>query len=788
MGLLGKVVRRLEDRRILRGQTSYCEDISLPGTLYAAFVRSTEAHAELRAIDVDEARGMPGVVGVWTAQDLDPLPKLATAGGYMPVPGMEQPVLATGKVRYVGEAVVVVLADSRYRAADAAAAVFVNYEPLPAVVDPVAALDSDAPLLFPDRGSNLVVDTAREEIPTDFWADADIVLDVAHVNQRIASCSLEPRSVTVGPHPDTGELTLWSSNQHPHKLRADVCAILGIDESELRTIAPDVGGAFGAKALVYAEEPLLVLLSRAVGRPVTWTETRTENMLTTVHGRGQVHRLRVGAKRDGTLVALAGEIVQDVGAYLNFGPLLIRMTTQMMPGCYAIPKVHVTAKAVVTSTCPVGAFRGAGRPEATFSIERAIDMVARHLHLDPVAVRRRNLIAAEFPYVTATGATYDSGAYQKALDRLVDELAYETLRKEQDRRIREGGRPLGIGIATYVEITGGLDIGEAGSVEIFPDGTAEVVTGTSPHGQGHQTAWAQLVADQLGLEPHQVRVLHGDTAVAPSGGGTFGSRSLQLGGSAVHLAAVAMSNKLRDLAAHLLEASPADIELVDGTAGVQGTPAERITLAELRAVAVDPARRPDGFDADEKLRTHHFFQQGGWTFPSGAHGVVVEVDPDTGRVEVLRVVAVDDCGAVLNPVLAEGQVHGGLAQGLAQSLWEEFVYGPDGQPRTTNFTDYLVPSTCEVPLFDTIVVETPSPLNPLGAKGIGESGAVGSTPAAVNAVLDALAPFGVTHVEMPMSPSRVWSALQQAMAASAARSPHGDGKTPTCFMKVAASQ
>jgi aerobic carbon-monoxide dehydrogenase large subunit len=772
VGYLGNAVKRLEDPRILRGGTCYSEDIALPGKAYAAFVRSTEAHAEIVSVDCDEARAMPGVIGVWTAADIDDLPMLATSGGYLPAPGMEQPALAVGKVRHVGEAVAVVLAENRYAAADAASAVLVDYRPLPPVTDPVAALEDGAALLFPDWGSNLIIDTAEETLPEDFFADADFVLDVNLVNQRVASCSLEPRSITVGPHPDTGELTLWSSSQHPQKLRSDVCALLGMDDSELRVIAPDVGGGFGAKALLYPEDPLLVWLARHTGRPVTWTETRTENMLTTVHGRDQVHRLQVGARNDGTIVAVAGEVIQNAGAYLNLTPVLINMTTQMAPSCYAIPNVAVTAKAVVTNTCPTGAFRGAGRPEAIFSIEQAMDLVARKLGLDPVAVRRRNLIADEFPYVTATGMTYDSGNYAAALDRLLEALDYEALRKEQARRLEEGERPLGIGVSTYVEITGALGFGEDGSVEIKEDGTVEVITGTSPHGQGHQTAWAQLVAEQLGVGLDRITVLHGDTATAPSGGGTAGSRSLQFGGSAVHLAAVEMAGKLRDVAAHLLEANPDDIELVDGNARVKGTPARSFTLAELRAAAVDPARRPDGFD-DDGLRTHNFFEQDGWTFPSGAHGVVVEVDTDTGRVHLVRVVAVDDCGTVLNPMLVEGQVHGGLTQGLAQALWEGMVYGADGQPLTANFADYLLPSACEVLPFETISVETPSPLNPLGAKGIGESGTVGSTPAAASAVLDALAPLGVTHLDMPMSPQRVWAAIQAAQTSHTVK-PRGE--------------
>ncbi|MEW6470747.1 MAG: xanthine dehydrogenase family protein molybdopterin-binding subunit [Actinomycetota bacterium] len=770
MGFLGNAVKRLEDPRILQGGTCYSEDVRLPGQLYAAFVRSTEAHAEIRGVDAEEARGMPGVVGVWTAADLDPLPLCPTAGGYMPVPGMEQPVLATGRVRHVGEAVAVVLTESRYQAADAAGAVFVDYEPLPAIVDPVAALETEAPLLFPDWGSNLILDTAEEPLPDDFFADADIVLEVENRNQRVASASLEPRSVCVGPHPDTGEFTMWTSSQHPQKTRADVCAILGIDESELRVIAPDVGGGFGAKSILYPEEILLVLLARTVGRPVTWTETRTENMLTTVHGRSQVHRLRIGAKRDGTLVALAGEVIADVGAYLNLGALLMNMTTQMAPSVYAIPNVALTAKAVLTNTAPIGAYRGAGRPEAIFSIEQAVNQVARELAMDPVEVRRKNFITGEFPYVTGTGMTYDSGDYAASLDKLLEALDYETLRKDQAaRRVQNGnGKLLGVGISTYVEITGALGFGEDGSVEVLEDGRVLVKSGTSPHGQGHRTAWAQLVAEALGMDDlERIDVVFSDTKVVPSGGGTFGSRSLQFGGTAVHLSAVAVAEKIRQLASHLLEAAPGDIELVDGAAQVRGTPASRIPLAELAAAAADPARRPPEFDGEGDLSASTFFEQDGWTFPSGAHGVVVEVDPETGKVDLVRVVAVDDCGTVLNPLIVEGQVHGGLTQGLAQALWEGVVYSPEGQPLTTNFADYLIPSACEVPSYETLSVETPSPLNPLGAKGIGESGTVGSIPAAVSAVLDALAPLGVHHLEMPLSPEKIWRAIEEAKSTGA---------------------
>jgi carbon-monoxide dehydrogenase large subunit len=620
-------------------------------------------------------------------------------------------------------------------------------------------------VLFPDWGSNLVIDTAEEPLPDDFFADADVVIEVDNRNQRVASASLEPRSVLAGWHPDTDELTLWSSNQHPQKLRGDICTLLGIGDDQLRVIAPDVGGGFGAKASIFPEEPLLVILARALGRPVSWTETRTENMTTTVHGRSQVHHIRVGATRDGKVVAIAGEVIADAGAYPNLAPLLMSMTTQMMPGCYDIPKVQVTAKAVVTNTAPVGAYRGAGRPEATFTIERAMDLLAHELGIDPVELRRRNFVpSSAFPYESATGMTYDSGNYVGTLDRLVGALDLPALRAEQERRIKEGGRLLGVGLATYVEITGGLGFGEDGSVEIEDDGRVVVTTGTSPHGQGHRTAWAQIAADALGLDSiDQVTVLHGDTRFAPSGGGTFGSRSLQFGGSAVNIASVTLADRIRKYAADLLEAAPEDIELVAGRASVRGTRQAGLSFSDLKKTLAEQNANGSPFELKEAT----FFEQEGWTFPAGAHGVVVEVDPETGQVDLLRVVAVDDCGTIINPMIVEGQVHGGLVQGLAQALWEQMVYAPDGQPLTANLADYTFPSACEVPFFETLSQSTPSPLNPLGAKGVGESGTVASTPAAVNAVLDALRPLGVNHLEMPLTPVRVWEAIRSAEAAKA---------------------
>lgn len=762
--MLGNAVRRVEDEPLLRGDGVWTDDVVLPGQLHAAFVRSHEAHALILSVDSDDARGIPGVVGVWTADDLDPLPAVPTAGGYLPIPGLEQPVLASHRVRYVGEPVAVVVAESRAAAADGAEAVVVTYDPLPPVVDAVAALGPDAPLLFADLGTNVVVDENPSEVPDGFFAEADLIVDIEHVNHRVASAPMEPRAVVVGPHPDSGELTLWLSTQHPQKARDDIAALLGFDGDGLRVIAPEVGGGFGPKAMLHPEEVVLVVLARRLGRPVKWCETRSEHLVATHHGRAQVHRWRVGAKRDGTLVALAGDVIADTGAYPSLAALLVSITAQMAPGCYRIPDVHVRGRVVVTNTTPVGPFRGAGRPEAAFTIERAVDEVARRLGLDPVEVRRRNFIRRdEFPFTTATEMTYDSGDYEAGLDALLGALDVEGIRKEQAERLARGGPLLGVGLATYVEISGSLGLGEEAVIEIKDGGRVEVRTGTSPHGQGHRTVWAQIAASLLGVDVAAVDVLHGDTRLVPQGGGTTGSRSAQYGGSAVFRAAEIMAARLRTLAAHLLEAAPDDIELAGGGAHVRGAPAISVSLADLKAAAADPQRRPGAFDGS--LRTSYFFDQDNWTYPSGAHGVVVEVDPETGLVTPVRVVAVDDCGTILNPLIVEGQVHGGVVQGLAQALWEEVQYSPEGQPLTATFLDYLVPSASEVPAIDTLTVETPSPLNPLGAKGVGEAGAVGMTPAVVNAVLDALAPLGVRTLPMPLTPERVWRAIAEARGA-----------------------
>ncbi|MDP1819137.1 MAG: xanthine dehydrogenase family protein molybdopterin-binding subunit [Acidimicrobiales bacterium] len=761
MSILGNRVERVEDARLLVGQHCYTEDIALPDMLHAAFVRSYEAHAELRGIDTSRATASPGVVAVFTADDLgDDLPLVPTGGGFVPLPGLEQPSLARGRVRYVGEPIAVVLAESRYAAVDGASAIEIDYEQLAAVVDPIAALDPGSPVIWETWGTNQIGGLAMPR-PDDLLKDADVVVDGAILNQRVASVSLEPRSVLAGWHPESGEFTVWSSTQQPHKLRDDIAAALHVEASEVRVIAPDVGGGFGAKANAYPEELLLPLLARRLGRPVRYTETRSENMIATTHGRAQHQHFTIGAKQDGTVVALSAELVGDVGAYPSMTPMLLMATGMMAQGTYRFPRVHVSSRGAMTNTTPTSAYRGAGRPEATYLIERALDHLALELDMDPAELRRRNLIPADaFPYATVTGVTYDSGNYPALLETLLAAMGYEELRAEQHRRRSSGASPLlGIGIACYVEITGGIGLSEDATVEVLDNGRVQVLTGTSPHGQGHATTWSQIVADELGVPMDHIKVIHGDTALVPTGGGTVGSRSAQFGGSAVQKASAQLADRLRDLAAHLFEAAPEDIELIAGAAAVRGTPAKAVTLQELAVAAADPTRRPADFE--EGLRVETTFTQAGVTFPSGAHGAVVDVDPDTGKVDLLRLVAVDDCGNILNPLIVEGQIHGGLAQGVAQALFEEISFTAEGQPQATTLTDYLTPAASELPRFETHEVVTPSPLNPLGVKGVGESGSIGSTPAVVSAVCDALSHLGVRHIDPPLTPEKVWRAAHR---------------------------
>ncbi|MGH2635529.1 MAG: xanthine dehydrogenase family protein molybdopterin-binding subunit [Actinomycetota bacterium] len=753
--IFGSVVHRVEDPRFLTGTARFVDDLRPEGALRAVFVRSIIAHGRISGIEADEAMGMPGVAAVLGPSELrlDPQPPAGNVTG-----PFERPVPATDVVRYLGEPVALILAETLGRAQDAAEMVRVDLEPLDPVVGVEAAIADGAPLLFPDAGTN-VAHEFREAWDEDVLEGADVVVRVRVVHQRLAPVPMETNAIVVEPI-EGGGLSILVSTQVPFDVRNDVAEWLGLDRTAVRVVAPDVGGGFGAKLHVYPEYLLCAAAAVRVGRPVAWQETRSDSMVGLGHGRAQIHDVELGATRGGELVGLRVDLLADMGAYPG-GAYLPATTKMMLPGVYRIPRVAARGRAIVTNTVPVNEYRGAGRPEATASIERAVDRLAAELGLDPVELRRRNLILPEaFPFTTAVGSTYDVGEYAAALDEALRLAGYEQLRRMQAERLAAGDvRRLGIGVALYVEVTG-FTRKEYASVEVGPDGMATVRAGTSSHGQGHETAFAQVAAGVLGVAVDRVRVVHSDTGEVARGEGTFGSRSLQIGGTSVFRSAEQVAGKARRLAAHLLEVTPEDVTSVDGGFGVVGAPDASVTWAELGTAAADPTRLPEGMEPGLAAEARPF--QPEYTYPFGAHVAVVEVDVETGDVRLLQHVAVDDCGRILNPLLVEGQVHGGLGQGIAQALFEEVVYDELGTPLTANLTTYAMPAASELPSFERGVLETPTPLNPLGAKGIGESATIGSTPAVVNAAVDALAPLGVLHLDPPLTPERVWRALRRA--------------------------
>jgi carbon-monoxide dehydrogenase large subunit len=755
MSILGNRVVRVEDKRLLTGHGGYVNNVDLPGCLYLSFVCSSMAHGEIRSIDVEEARQAPGVVGVYTAGDLSvpPMPSLLPAGVVPGFPGANEkwvrPPLATGRVRFVGEPIVAIVTEQRYQGPDAGELVDIDIEPLPAVVDMMEAA-SDSYVLFPEIGTN-VMSEIWSPGDVDPLAGADVVIRQDILNQRISAAPLEPR--TAAASFADGRLTFYGSTQGPSGLQGALSGFLGLAPEAVRVIAADVGGGFGAKGLVCHEELMVAALAIELGRPVRWIETRTESMQALPHGRAQTQTIEMGAKRDGTVVGVRLEVVQDCGAYPNVAALLPTFTWLMASGPYVIPQIAYHSRAVVTTTTPVGAFRGAGRPEATYALERAMDLLALELGMDPVEVRRRNLIPADqFPYKTAAGATYDSGNYVGALDRAVASANYAGLREEQQQRREKGDKiQLGIGVSTYVEITNPIAGPEPSKVRVELDGSATVFTGTGPHGQGHQTSWAMVASDRLGIPMDRITVIYGDTDIAPPAQGTGGSRSAQMAGTSVLKASEAVVEKAKHLAADLLEAAVEDVVLDTDTGRfhVAGTPTKDVVWEDVTRAAGAP------------VEEEAFFQAGP-TYPFGSHIAVVEVDTETGAVRLQRLVACDDCGMILNPLLVEGQVHGGAAQGVAQALLEEIVFDETGNPLTSTFADYMIVSAAELPSFEVIEQETASPNNDLGAKGVGESGTIGSTPAVVSAVMDALSPYGIRHLDMPLAPLRVWTALQAA--------------------------
>jgi aerobic carbon-monoxide dehydrogenase large subunit len=754
--ILGTRVQRIEDPALLRGRGTFIDNVAPTDALHVAFVRAITAAGRIASIDVEDAAAMPGVVGVFTGADIDVGP--LTSSSFLSQ-SVSQPLLARDVVRFVGEPVAVVVAETKAQAVDAAELVWADVEPAPPVLDPEDAV-LDHLLVHEDIGTNVVLDQGEPVGPEQLEGDGVVVVTERLVNQRMAAVPLEGR--VVAARWDGDRLTQWSCTQGAHGTRDELASVFGVDPDQVHVLTPDVGGGFGAKHGTTPEELVVTWLARRLERPVRWTETRSENLVGMVQGRGQVQRASLAGTPDGRLTGYRLDVIQEGGAYAGSGCVLPYMTRMMAPGCYALDDVRVRIRSVVTNTSNVGAYRGAGRPEAAAAIERMVDRFAAEIGMDPVEVRRRNLIPADaFPLRTATGGSYDSGDYEAVLDAALAAAGYDELRAEQARRRDEGGPvQLGIGVSVYVEITNVLRQSEYGSVEITPDGGAVVRTGSSAHGQGHHTAWAMLVSDRTGIPMDRIEVRHGDTADVPRGGGTGGSKSLQIGGAAAAAAAELVVDEARKLAAELLEADPADIvhDPAAGTFAVAGAPVSARTWADLAEAA--PAQ------GIERLFAETDFEPGGSTFPFGAHVAVVEVDTDTGRVRLLRHVACDDAGTIVNPLLVEGQVHGGVAAGVGQALFEEIRYDAEGNPLTTTLADYSFPSAADLPSFERIPHETPTPHNPLGAKGIGESGTIGATPAVQNAVVDAVSHLGVRHIDLPLSPERVWTAVQEATSRS----------------------
>ncbi len=782
--ILGTRVLRTEDPALLVGEVRYLADLGLADVLHAVFVRSEMAHAEIERIDVDAARSAPGVVGVYTAIDLG----LAPFHGMVKVDdAFARPPLAVDRVRFVGEAVAVVVAHTAVAARDAADLVDVRLRALDAVVHPADAVAPDAPLLFADRPDNVALSTT-DTVASGLFDDADVVVRARLVNQRIAVAPLEPHAVAADVQAD-GRLVVYGSTQMPHLLQQLLAGSLAMPADQVRVVTPPVGGGFGGKAGLYPEQVVVAALAQRHGGPVQWVATRSEDMLCLSHSRAQVQYAELGCRRDGTFTGLRVRLLGDGGAYPGLGAFLPAGTRRMANGTYRLPALQFDIAVAATNTTPTGAYRGAGRPEATALLERIVDLAALELGIDPIEIRRRNLIADDaFPFTTLTGLTYDSGAYSTPLDTAAQAIGYDDLRRDQDERRQRGDRRLlGIGVAVYVEVTAGGSGSEYGSVSVHPDGSATILAGTSAHGQGHQTTFAMLVSDQTGIPVERIRLAAVDTDVVRSGGGTGGSRSLQLGGSAVFRATEALVDKARHLAARMLEADVDDI-VVDtstGRVGVAGVPARSLDWAGLAQAALDDPDAVDHADGTSGLAAQFDFVQRGATFPFGAHIAVVEVDRDTGKVVLVRHVAVDDCGTVINPVLVEGQQHGGVAAGVSQALYEQMVYDTEGNPLTATFMDYAIPSAAEFPSFDVRSTETPSPLNPLGAKGIGEASTIGSTPAVQNAVIDALAHLGVRHLDLPCTSESVWRAITAAEAGALAHPWH---EPPAVFARLAAAQ
>jgi aerobic carbon-monoxide dehydrogenase large subunit len=780
MTVTGTRMLRKEDPELLSGEARYVDDLPITGALWLGIVRSPCAHARIGTIDTSTAEAMPGVRAVYTGAQLVELGMGALPCAWAVTEDMVAPEhlpVAVSEAAFAGDAVAVVVAESRYQARDACGAVEVDYDTLTPVVDLEAAA-TDAVLAHTDLTSNtsyvweLIPDPEAVERA---FSEATHHIRQRYIQQRLIPSAMEPRGVAVVPQPQGGEITIWSATQIPHILKLMVAATTGTPEHKVRVIAPSVGGGFGCKLNVYAEEILAVILAKHHGVPVRWTEERTEAALSTIQGRGQVQDIELAADADGKVTAVRAKLLADMGAYLQLvTPGIPLLGAFLYHGVYDIPAYSFTCQGLFTNLPPTDAYRGAGRPEASYAIERAMDALAREVGVTPEEIRRRNYIPSDaFPYDSPAGLVFDSGNYEPTLDRALELAGLDDLRAEQQRLRDEGSTThLGIGLCTYVEMCGlapsrvlaSLNYGaggwESATVRMLPTGSVQVVTGTSPHGQGHETTWSQIVADQLGIDPDAIEVLHSDTAIAALGMDSYGSRSLAVGGTAVQMATDLVLEKARAIAAHQLEASADDLEFEEGSFRVRGSPDKSVAIGDVAMAAFTAHDLPDGMEPN--LSAQVTYDPPNFVFPFGTHVAVVEIDEETGDIRLRDYVAVDDCGNQINPMIVDGQLHGGILQGVAQALWEGAAYDEDGNLNNASLADYLVPSAMEAPTFTLDSTVTPSPTNPLGVKGIGEAGTIGSAAAVMNAVIDALGPLGITDIDMPASPNKVWAAIQEA--------------------------
>ena len=780
--LIGERVKRREDPRLIRGLATYVDDVKLAGMLHIAFKRSDIAHGVIRKIDTSAAAAMDGVelviTGAQLAEHLGPMP-IGT-----PFPAPDHHSVAIDRVRYVGEPVAVVVAEDRYLARDAADTIQVDYEELPAVVDPEAAMASGTTLIHADFAANIAVDglhggtgvNAETAQPEDdsaveaAFAEADVVIKQRMLNQRLAPNAMEARGVVAHYEAGRDYLTIWSATQNPHILRTLAAGMMGLGEHQVRAIAPEVGGGFGCKINIYGEEYTAAAVSRLTGAPVKWIEDRTEAFLATTHGRDILGDIEIAAKRDGTMLAIRAKLLADIGAYqVLLTAIIPTLTGLMMNGVYRIPVIRHELTEVYTNKTPTDAYRGAGRPEALYFVERIVDMLARELDMDPAELRRQNFMPAdEFPYPTVTGLVYDSGDYAATLDKALEVADWQGMLAERDAA-RAEGRIVGVGMSFYVEVCGlgpssTVPVGgwEHSGVTIERGGKVTATTGASPHGQGNETTFAQMLGDHFGIPIEDISILHGDTGIVKQGVGTFGSRSQAVGGAALMMAAGKTSDKMKQFAAALLsdqEVSAEDLEFVDGRIQAQGRPEVSKTFAEVADFAYIPVPLPPGLEPG--LSEEAFFEPENNTYPFGCHISMMEIDRETGEPRLLKLVAVDDCGNVINPLIVEGQVHGGLAQGIGQAMFEEVRFDEDGQPLTASFMDYVMPRAADLPHFELERTVTPTPVNPIGAKGVGEAGTIGVSPCVVNAAVDALAPFGISHIDMPLRPERLWRLIHE---------------------------